>query len=224
MTACRKYREDSPRAAPARTPALASAPAPAHAGTRIPLKQFGAYGLRILPGESYTTGDPNEAIITVLGSCVAACIRDPASGWGGMNHFMLPESETGTWGDMLSAAMRYGNFAMEALINSVLKAGCARHALEIKLFGGANFTNGPSMIGKKNADFALRYLKNEGLRIVAADLGGIHGRRILYHPASGKVARLFLKGAREKSVVEEERCYGETLQTEPIEGGVQLFD
>jgi len=181
-------------------------------------------GIRILPGEAHATGDAGEILVTVLGSCVSACIRDPATGWGGMNHFMLPESETGRWSDEVSAAMRYGNFAMEALINEVLKHGCSRNTLEIKLFGGANFTAGPSMIGKKNSDFALAYLKNEGLRVAAADLGGGYGRRIHYHPATGKVARLFLKGTGEMSVVEEERRYGAALKEAPVDGGIQLFD
>ena len=161
----------------------------------------------------------------MLGSCVAACIRDPGSGLGGMNHFMLPESVTGQWGDELSAAMRYGNFAMEALINAILKSGCMRRDLEIKLFGGASFTSGPSMIGQKNGDFALRYLKEEGLRVVASDLGGVFGRRIHYHPATGKVARLFLRGAGKDQVAAEERRYGAELRRKPVDGGdVQLFD
>ncbi len=189
------------------------------------LQEFGAHAVRILPGETYTTARKDEAIITVLGSCVAACIRDPRSGLGGMNHFMLPESATGQWGEQLSAAMRYGNFAMEALINAVLKSGCTRRDLEIKLFGGASFTSGPSMIGQKNADFALRYLKEEGLRVVASDLGGVFGRRIHYHPATGKVARLFLRGAGKDQVAAEERRYGAELRRKPVDGGdIQLFD
>jgi chemotaxis protein CheD len=189
------------------------------------LQEFGAHAVRILPGETYTTVRKDEAIITVLGSCVSACIRDPRSGLGGMNHFMLPESATGQWGDELSAAMRYGNFAMEALINAVLKSGCLRRDLEIKLFGGASFTSGPSMIGQKNGDFALRYLKEEGLRVAASDLGGVFGRRIHYHPATGKVARLFLRGAGKDQVAAEERRYGAELRRKPVDGGdVQLFD
>ena len=188
------------------------------------LEHFGAHAVRVLPGETYTTSRKDEAIVTVLGSCVAACIRDPRTGLGGMNHFMLPESATGKWGEELSAAMRYGNFAMEALINAVLKSGCSRPDLEIKLFGGANFTSGTIMIGQKNADFALRYLKEEGLRVAASDLGGGYGRRIHYHPASGKVARLFLKGAGKDQVAAEERRYGAQLRKMPIDGDVQLFD
>lgn len=192
--------------------------------TRIFLQQFKAHAVRLLPGETYTTGKSDEAIVTVLGSCVAACIRDPRTGFGGMNYFMLPESTTGQWSDQLSAAMRYGNFAMEALINAVLKSGCSRRDLEIKLFGGANFTQGAAMIGQKNSDFALRYLREEGLRPVAMDLGGAVGRRIEYHPASGKVARLFLRGTGKDQVVEEERRYGAVLRSKPVDGDVQLFD
>ena len=191
----------------------------------IYLQEFGAHAVRILPGETYTTARKDEAIITVLGSCVSACIRDPRSGLGGMNHFMLPESATGQWGDELSAAMRYGNFAMEALINAVLKSGCSRRDLEIKLFGGANFSVGVTMIGQKNSDFALRYLQEEGLRVAASDLGGAFGRRIHYHPATGKVARLFLRGAGKDQVAAEERRYGAELRRKPVDGGdVQLFD
>jgi chemotaxis protein CheD len=193
--------------------------------SRIYLKQFEAHAVRLLPGETYTTAKRDEAIVTVLGSCVAACIRNPKTGVGGMNHFMLPESSTGQWGDQVSAANRYGNFAMEELINAVLKSGCARNDLEIKLFGGANFTQGATMVGKKNADFALRYLENEGLRPVAMDLGGGLGRRIEYHPATGKVARLFLRGSGKDQVVEEERRYGAVLRVKPVDDGdVQLFD
>jgi chemotaxis protein CheD len=191
----------------------------------IYLEEFGAHAIRVLPGETYTTARKDEAIVTVLGSCVAACIRDPRTGLGGMNHFMLPESSTGRWGEELSAAMRYGNFAMEALINAVLKSGCSRSGLEIKLFGGANFSAGVTMIGQKNSDFALRYLKEEGLRVAASDLGGVLGRRIHYHPATGKVARLFLRGSGKDQVAAEERRYGAELRRMPVDGGdVQLFD
>ncbi len=194
--------------------------------TGIYLEEFGAHAVRVLPGEAYATSRRDEAIVTVLGSCVSACIRDPRSGLGGMNHFMLPESVTGQWGDGMSAAMRYGNFAMEALINSILKSGCSRTDLEIKLFGGANFSGGVTMIGTKNSDFALRYLKEEGLRVAASDLGGVLGRRIHYHPATGKVARLFLRGTGKDQVAEEERRYGAQLKKMPANSGgdVELFD
>ena len=85
---------------------------------------FDATVVKVLPGEHYVTDAPDEMVVTVLGSCVAACIRDPAIGFGGMNHFMLPESSDGTWGAS-SSSMRYGNFAMEVLINEILEIGRA---------------------------------------------------------------------------------------------------
>ena len=89
--------------------------------------------VRVLPGEHYVVKNgKDEMIVTILGSCVAACIRDPLTGIGGMNHFMLPESNTGNWGSV-SATMRYGNFAMETLINDILKTGCPKSRLEVKL-------------------------------------------------------------------------------------------
>jgi chemotaxis protein CheD len=198
---------------------------PAALSRRLYNKETGEFMTRLLPGETHTTDDPKETIVTILGSCIAACVRDPFTGVGGMNHFMLPESETGLSNtNPCSSATLYGNFAMEMLINSVLGMGCPRSRLEIKLFGGANFTQGPAMIGKKNSDFVLRYLANEGLRVVAADLGGGYGRRIHYHPASGKVRRLFLIGASEKRAEEEERRYQASLRAVPEEGSIQLFD
>ena len=111
------------------------------------------------------------------------------------------------------------------MINTILRSGCARFDLEIKLFGGANFSAGAMMIGRKNSDFALHYLKEEGLRVVASDLGGVLGRRIHYHPATGKVARLFLRGSGKDQVAAEERRYGAELRRMPVDGGdVQLFD
>jgi chemotaxis protein CheD len=206
-------------------PALPHELGPAAVSRRLYSGQEGEYLTRLLPGETHTTDDPKETIVTILGSCIAACVRDPLSGIGGMNHFMLPESETGlSNASPFSAATLYGNFAMEMLINSVLGMGCSRSRLEIKLFGGANFTQGPAMIGKKNADFVLRYLANEGLRVAAADLGGGYGRRIHFHPASGKVKRLFLMGASEKRAEEEERKYQASLRAAPKEGSIQLFD
>jgi chemotaxis protein CheD len=206
------------------------ADAPAHGAGDIDVqkeaifdKRFNAYSMRVLPGEFYTTDKADEMVVTVLGSCVAACIRDPRTGYGGLNHFMLPESESGEW-DGVSAAMRYGNFAMEALINAVLKSGCQRKDLEIKLFGGANFTSGPSMIGQKNADFAMRYLQNEGLRVIAHDLGGGYGRRIHYFPTTGAVKRFLLKGGGDKVIVEREQRYVTTLKQAPVEGDIDLFD
>ena len=187
--------------------------------------RIGMYTVRLQPGECYATAALDETIVTVLGSCVAACIRDPRKGFGGMNHFMLPESESGEWSGV-SAALRYGNHAMEMLINAVLRTGCPRQYLEIKLFGGANLNDGPSKVGSKNASFALNYLKAEGLTSIANDLGSNHPRVIHYVPSTGAARRIFRKRVEEDQiVVESERRYNAKLKVAPATGGdVELFE
>jgi chemotaxis protein CheD len=184
--------------------------------------RYDAHMVRVLPGDFYATGAPEEMIVTVLGSCVSACIRNPSIGYGGMNHFMLPESSSGDWNGA-TESMRYGNYAMEALINAVLKSGCLRQDLEIKLFGGANVAVGQTNVGQRNVDFVLRYLHEEGLKVAAKDLGGVHGRRIHYAPATGKVQRTLLKRAGDVAVIEEEQQYGQKLRAVPVEGDIELF-
>ena len=186
--------------------------------------KFGAYACKVLPGEHYVTSNPEDMLVTVLGSCVSACIRDPETGFGGMNHFMLPSSKTGEWGKTTGVAMRYGNHAMEALINSVVVRGCPRSRLEIKLFGGANVIDASHLIGKQNADFALQYLKNEGLALDAVDLGGDRPRRIHYFPATGKVKRLLLRRTSDRSVIAEECKYKAELAGKRVAGDVELFE
>ena len=178
--------------------------------------------VRVLPGAFYVTGASDELIITILGSCVAACVRNPNTGFGGLNHFMLPDSVSADWNGV-SAALRYGNFAMEALLNEVMKSGCRREELEVKLFGGANMTGGPTLIGDQNAEFAFNYVTQEGLNLVAHDLGGKRGRRIHYCPKTGAVRRLLQKPAVEQKVMREEGRYVSSLQTKPVEGEIELF-
>ncbi|CAN1558016.1 CheD Chemotaxis protein; stimulates methylation of MCP proteins [Rhabdaerophilaceae bacterium] len=179
--------------------------------------------VRVLPGEFHVTAKPDLTIVTVLGSCVAACIRNPRTGFGGLNHFMLPESETEEWNGV-GAAFRYGNFAMEALINAVMKSGCARHELEVKLFGGASMNGLMSTVGLKNGEFARNYLKSEGIQVVAADLGGNFGRRIQYSPSTGKVQRLLLKDREIKALITEETSYQRSLKAADVGGDIDLFD
>jgi len=181
-----------------------------------------AWIVKILPGEFYVSDDPDELLVTVLGSCVAACIRDPRTGIGGMNHFMLPKGDAGSWGDELQSA-RYGNFAMEKLINEMLKRGGSRADLEIKVFGGGNVIESNSAIGSKNAEFVLHFLANEGLGCAAQDLGGQFPRRIQYSPATGKVIRRFLGGGDRDSVVSSELEYARSLRAKPVAGEIQLF-
>jgi chemotaxis protein CheD len=180
---------------------------------------------KILPGEFCVTEDPEETLVTILGSCVAACIRDPVVKIGGMNHFMLAQSSpgsSGAWGADLRSA-RFGNFAMEKLINELMKRGCSRDRLEIKVFGGANVTSASNKIGSQNSEFVLSYLKAEGLRCNAEDLGGVYPRRIQFSPGTGKVARRFLTGTDKDAVLREETSYASSLQSRPKATDIQLF-
>jgi chemotaxis protein CheD len=179
--------------------------------------------VKVLPGEYFVTSKPDEVLVTVLGSCVAACIRDPQRRIGGMNHFMLPHSKGGNWGgDMQST--RFGNFAMEKLINELMKAGCSRSSLEIKVFGGGNVTDTQNAIGTENCRFIMRYLESEGLRCSVQDLGGLLPRRIHYYPETGRVIRRLLGSGESKAVAREETEYVSRLSTRTMAGEIQLFD
>ena len=133
-------------------------------------------------GEHYVTDDPHVMLSTILGSCVAMCLRDPGAGIGGMNHFLLPEGE----GAGTDAGRRYGAYAMELLINDVLKRGGRRDRLEAKLFGGGRMFDALTDIGSANADFAEKFLADEGIPVVSRSLRGAGGRRIHYWPVSGR--------------------------------------
>jgi chemotaxis protein CheD len=147
--------------------------------------------IHIIQGEYRVVDDPGVVLATVLGSCVAACIRDADAGVGGMNHFLLP----GNLGAAQSGeAERYGVHLMELLVNGLLKQGARRDRLEGKLFGGARMMEGLSDIGAKNAEFAKRFLMNEGIRLVAENLGGARGRRIEYSPVTGRARQSLLSG------------------------------
>jgi chemotaxis protein CheD len=196
--------------------ALADAPFSRHSGLRGQEMR-----IRINPGGHYVTSG-NELLVTVLGSCVAACIRDPVAGVGGMNHFMLPESDSGIWG-IASASMRFGNFAMEQLINDILSHGGRRNNLEIKVFGGATIIANMAQIGLRNADFVESYLRQEGLPIAARSLRGLHARRVHYQPLTGRVRMLEMPRA-ELIIAKIERTYGQSLEAAPTDGSVELFD
>jgi chemotaxis protein CheD len=147
--------------------------------------------INIVQGEYKVTDDPDVVVSTLLGSCVAACIRDPTAGVGGMNHFLLPGEDGRSYSH---EAERYGDYLMELLINGLMKQGAHRDRLQAKLFGGARMMGGLSDIGKKNAEFAERYLKHEGIAVVGKDLGGERGRRLQYWPVSGRARQAYVAG------------------------------
>lgn len=133
-------------------------------------------------GEHVVTGDASVMLTTVLGSCVAMCLRDPVIGLGGMNHFLLPEGA----GAGANAARRYGAYAMEVLINDCLKMGARRERLEAKLFGGGRMFDTLRDVGGANADFAEQFLRDEGIPLVGGSLRGAGGRRVQYWPTTGR--------------------------------------
>jgi chemotaxis protein CheD len=183
------------------------------------------FAARLLPGEYYVT-TTREMIATVLGSCVSACIRDPRIGVGGMNHFMLPlDSSQGTsaWGAAVSAATRYGNVAMERLINDILKLGGRRQNLELKLVGGGRVLAMHTDIGARNIEFVRQYVKDEGFNVVGEDLGDIYPRKVVYFPESGKIRVKRFAAATDQALADRERSYLHELDSKPIGGEVELF-
>ena len=183
---------------------------------------------KILPGEFYVSrGD--EYIATTLGSCVAACIWDPQVGIGGMNHFMLPLTNQAvdqvSWGQAqgMVDATRYGNYAMEHLINEVLKYGGVRSRLQAKAFGGASVLQMKSDVGFNNAHFVVEYLKVEGIPLVAKDLFDIRPRKVLFDPMTGKAKIKRLASMHNSTISEREQSYRRHLAEEPVEGDVELF-
>jgi len=195
----------------------------ATAGRRFFDNTHSAWMVKVFPGEFYVTRQPDEILVTVLGSCVSACIRDPVVGVGGMNHFMLAKGRSGSgWGNDPQSA-RFGNYAMEKLINELIKLGCTRERMEIKVFGGGNVIDASTAVGTDNAEFVLRYLEAEGLRCSAEDLGGSHPRRIHYYPGTGRVIRRLLATSETYAINREEREYADRLRQRQPAGEIHLF-
>ncbi|MEH6638507.1 MAG: chemoreceptor glutamine deamidase CheD [Porticoccaceae bacterium] len=182
--------------------------------------------VRIKPGEYYVSMI-GETLTTVLGSCVSACIRDTRLGIGGMNHFMLPDNtnaRSSTWlNTPVSDETRYGNVAMERLINTVLANGGSRQSLEVKLFGGGRVLDLSVDIGRKNLQFVRRYLIAESLSIQTEDVGGYRPRKIQYFPRTGRVMVKTLYKANSVGIVGRETRYLERIKREKPAGKVDLF-
>lgn len=185
-------------------------------------KNFNCQAVKLLPGEYYVT-DKDLLLVTVLGSCVAACIRDCYSGIGGMNHFMLPDG--GEVSGPLNASARYGTYAMEILINQLLKLGARRSNLEAKVFGGGNVLDGLTVanVGQRNADFVLKFLQTEKIRVVAQDLVDIFPRKVYFFPKSSKVMVKKLRNQHNTTISQRERDYRQRLYKVDAGGEVELF-
>jgi len=184
--------------------------------------------VKILPGEYYVTRG-EEAVSTVLGSCVSACVRDPVRNVGGMNHFMLREDATvgpNNWLDpAVGLSTRYGSYAMESLINDLLKLGAVRERLEIKLFGGGRILAGMTDVGDRNINFIRNFIKIEGLSIAAEDMGGTQPRKVIYFPTNGRVKMRRLRQVENRVISHHEKLYLESIGNKAAGGGdVELFD
>ncbi|MEI8030192.1 MAG: chemoreceptor glutamine deamidase CheD [Comamonadaceae bacterium] len=186
-------------------------------------KHFELDAAKILPGEFYVT-TRDMVLVTVLGSCVTACIRDKLSGIGGMNHFMLPDS-LADQDSPASLSARYGAYAMELLINSMISMGAHRTLLEAKVFGGGSVLPGMTTmnIGQRNADFAMNFLKTEKIRVVAQDLIDIYPRKVYYFPKTGKVLVKKLRNTHNDTIREREIQYAARLVSDQVTGDVELF-
>ena len=176
-------------------------------------RHFQLPAAKIGPGEVYAT-QRDMLIVTVLGSCVSACLRDPLSRVGGMNHFMLPFQGASSRSEgPLSESARYGAYAMEVLVNHLLSLGARRDRIQAKVFGAGRIVPGMSDVGARNADFAVEYLQRENIPIIAKDLGRDEASKVYFFPRSGKVLLKRLKTLRNDTVLIREKLYAERLDT-----------
>lgn len=184
------------------------------------------YAAKIKPGEFYVSKE-NELIVTVLGSCVAASITDRVNGIGGMNHFMLPitPGKLNQVTNVTSESARYGNYAMEFLINNIIRNGGERRYLEVKLFGGSKVIKRMSDVGEKNIQFILKYVESEALKVLAKDLGGESPRKVVYNPLTGVVRIKKLRNLHNDTIIKREEGYLHEIEdVTPTPGEIELFD
>jgi chemotaxis protein CheD len=191
-----------------------------------PLEEFKNFKFHsVLPGDFKITTQPDEVISTLLGSCISACIRCKKTGIGGLNHFLLPSLKGRNLVDD-SQAMRYGDYAMEVLIGAILRNGGSRSDLEAKIFGGANMFDSVSekTVGRSNIQFVLDFINSEGISLIAEDIGGTSGRKIYFHPTSGKVKIQKLHKIKEADVKDSETKYSHNLDNKDTDlGTIELF-
>lgn len=191
--------------------------------------RFQRHALVILPGEFHVSSD-NEVIVTTLGSCVSACIRDRVTGLGGMNHFMLPKDISASstnvknWMfDNENKSARYGSVAMELLINTIIKMGGSRLNLEAKIFGGSLLAAGQSVgnrVGDKNVAFVKEYLAMEKIPITDEDVSNPWPMKIYYIPANGESYVQRLRSLANQEVSNRERQYSSSIEQQEVKGGI----
>jgi chemotaxis protein CheD len=207
--------------------AAAGRPVAGEAGPRIYYDpHFGCDAAKILPGEYYASGR-DMVIVTTLGSCVAACLWDDARKVGGMNHFMLPDSNASGF-DLNADSGRYGVYAMELLINELIKMGARKDRLRAKVFGAGSVMKSlaSSNVGERNAEFVVRFLATERIPIVASDLLDVWPRKVYLFPATGRVLVKKLKSLHNDTIVQRERTYRSEMANADARqsaGEIELF-
>lgn len=185
-------------------------------------KRNNTFAAKILPGEYYVTHN-QEVVTTVLGSCVSVCIYDPINAIGGMNHFMLPSGNNDN--DILSESFRYGDVAMEKLVNVILRHGGDKAKLVFKAFGGGQIIKNMTNIGQRNISFLHKFMTMEGYKLSASDLGGPHPRKLLFYPLDGKVKLKRLQHMHNDTIIERENRYKTEISSqEEVTGDIDLFD
>lgn len=186
-------------------------------------RHFDTEAVKVLPGEYYAT-QGEEMVVTVLGSCVAVCLRDRSSGIGGLNHFLLPEDRSVSASPLTESA-RYGVYAMELLVNHLLKLGAQRKRLEAKVFGGGrvikdfNFAN----VGERNVRFVMRHLRDEGIPVAAHDVLNTYPRKVHFFPRTGRVMLKKINSLHNNTLIERESRYLKQVEYKPEVGEVDLF-
>lgn len=190
------------------------------------ITQFEQEVVTIHPGEYFATMD-DTIISTVLGSCIAVALFDPERRLGGLNHFMLP-GEVARGEIIQSPNAKYGMFAIELLINELLKLGLRKKDIRAKVFGGGavlRFADGGmTKIPQSNIDFTFEYLNKEGIPVLASDVGGREPRKIFFFPQSGKVLLKRIQPSQVDLVEREEERYLTTIREAEQEGPIVLFD
>ncbi|RJP71501.1 MAG: chemoreceptor glutamine deamidase CheD [Comamonadaceae bacterium] len=209
----------APAAAPSRLDALkARSSKPGEASFFYQDHHFKNDAVKVLPGEYYVTAD-DMMVMTVLGSCIAACIWDPRVRVGGMNHFMLPDGGNDSSG-------RYGSYAMELLINEMMKLGARRETMQAKVFGGGQVmhTFTTMNVGERNTQFVLDYLQTERIAVISKDVLDIHPRKVCYFPATGKAMVKRLAHSHPETLETQERKSSAAVVAKAVAGGsVDLF-
>ncbi len=191
--------------------------------------RFQRRAIKLLPGDFYATNQ-DEVIVTVLGSCISVCLFDTVIKAGGMNHFMLPKSKAASESSTSSLVMqdsqiaRYGNVAMELLINELIKLGGSRMNMVAKIFGGGQVTSSSIDVGMKNIEFAREYLKLEDMPVIKSDVGGLNPRKIYYIPLLNEVYVKLIQRINNNTIFSRERDYELQLESKTTDDNIFFLE